>query len=59
MNVANYEILCASEEDEVSSKFLHTYAGKAWKVIQKSLRNEILISLARMMTLIQLITLKV
>lgn len=47
---ANFEILKAARSEEVQEKFLNTHAGKAWIIVQKSLHNEIMIALARIMT---------
>tara|TARA_Y100001001_G_scaffold160264_1_gene182596 strand:+ start:702 stop:1412 length:711 start_codon:yes stop_codon:yes gene_type:complete len=47
---ANFEILKAARTEDVQKNLLNTYAGKAWVVIQKSLHNEIMIALARILT---------
>ncbi len=47
--VANYEILRHSNGDHLTSKFIGTYAGNAWQTLRRTLLNEILISIARIL----------
>ncbi|MBL1148027.1 MAG: hypothetical protein D8M28_10055 [Proteobacteria bacterium] len=44
----NYEILIAADKEEVSDKFINTYAGNVWNALRRSLLNETLIGISKL-----------
>lgn len=44
---ANYEILMSANKEEISKKFINTYAGNVWNVLQRSMLNEVLVSISK------------
>ncbi|MEC8066469.1 MAG: hypothetical protein VX154_01260 [Pseudomonadota bacterium] len=45
---ASYAVLKESDKDDVKNKFIQTYAGHAYILIQRSLINDLLLTLLRM-----------
>lgn len=43
----NHEILISADKEDTSKKFIDTYAGNVWNVLRRSLLNEVLISISK------------